>query len=109
MVTFTCIFVIITLILTTLATSFLLLSLRSNEWEYMSYKVEGVEQIAQTQNASLQWLSGEVARIEYSVVLEENQETGNESQVTKAKNSVFYLAPAYGGINKLCTEIPGNL
>ncbi|KAF8793894.1 hypothetical protein HNY73_001926 [Argiope bruennichi] len=109
MVTFTCIFVTITLVLTTLATSFLLLSLHSNEWEYMSYKVGRVEQIAQTQNVSLQWLNAEVARIEYTVGPEENSNIGNESQVSKAKSSVFYLVPAYGGVSKLCTDVSDSI
>ncbi|GFT62312.1 uncharacterized protein TNCV_4717121 [Trichonephila clavipes] len=106
MVTFTCIFVTITLILTTLASSFLLLSLHSNEWEYMSYKVEQVEEIARRNNASFQWLPGEVARIECSdVPTEQSSEVANKTQAVENKNVVFYLIPAYGGVNKLCTDI----
>ncbi|GFU41060.1 uncharacterized protein NPIL_440601 [Nephila pilipes] len=110
MVTFTCIFVTITLILTTLATFFLLLSLHSNEWEYMSYNIERVEEIARKNNASLQWLQGEVARIEFSdEVTEQFSAVTNKTEVVEGKNVVIYLIPAYGGVNKLCTDIKGSV
>ncbi|GIY32710.1 uncharacterized protein CEXT_159151 [Caerostris extrusa] len=110
MVTFTCIFVTVTLLLTSLATFFLVLSLHSNEWEYMSYMVEHVEEISQKNNASLEWLKGDIARIEYpEAIADELSEVTNGSKISKARNAVFYLVPAYGGVNKLCTDVPGSI
>lgn len=93
MFTFTCIFVYITLFLTALATLFLTLSLLSDEWEYMSYDPDQVETIAQAYNHSVEWLPGRVARIDKS---------------TDSKQRIFYLIPAYGGVNKLCADIAGR-
>ncbi|GFQ70218.1 uncharacterized protein TNCT_215381 [Trichonephila clavata] len=76
----------------------------------MSYKVEQVEEIARRNNASLQWLEGEVARIECTdVPTEQYSEVTNKTQAVESKNAVFYLIPAYGGVNKLCTDIKDSV
>lgn len=103
MFTFTCIFVSITLFLTALATLFLTLSLFSNEWEYISYETDAVEKIAQAKNHSVQWLPGQVARVEIEITTPSNL---NKSQ-EKVKKTVFYLIPAHGGVNNLCADLTG--
>ncbi|XP_054707764.1 uncharacterized protein LOC129217482 [Uloborus diversus] len=102
MVTFTCIFVSITLLLTFLATLFLTLSLFSNEWEYITYKTERVEDIAESKNHSLGWIiTGQLARIEIQVP----HATGDNNRSGVVRKKVFYLLPAHGGVNKLCVDI----
>ncbi|XP_042907479.1 uncharacterized protein [Parasteatoda tepidariorum] len=103
MVTFTCIFVTLTLILTTLATSFLILSLLSTQWEFISYREDRVEELAAHNNHTLQWLPGQVARIEAM------EDVVVSSNLTKPTKTIFYLVPAYGGVNKLCTDVPSNI
>ncbi|KAG8190203.1 hypothetical protein JTE90_011925 [Oedothorax gibbosus] len=106
MVTFTCIFVTITLFLTTLATLFLTLSLFSNEWEYMSYKTETVERIAKSKNSTVQWVEKKTARITLSATFQRDFSlSANESTAVVCKKCVIYLVPAFGGVNKLCVDI----
>lgn len=102
MLTFTCIFVCITLLLTALASLFLTLSLLSDEWEFISYDPDIVEKIAEARNHTVEWLPERLARIEREVITEINP---NASQSIR---KVFFLIPAHGGVNKLCADIPGK-
>lgn len=104
MFTFTCIFVCFTLLLTALATLFLTLSLLSDEWEFINYDRVTVEKIAQDNNHTVEWLPNELARIEREILPSQNS-----TDAQSPKKKVFYLIPAYGGVNKLCADIPGKL
>lgn len=111
MVTFTCIFVTITLFLTTLATLFLTLSLFSDEWEYMTYKTDAVEKVAKSKNSSVQWIEKKTARITLPATFQKEfsiSDSANESIGVACKKCVMYLVPAFGGVNKLCVDISGS-
>ncbi|GBL97101.1 hypothetical protein AVEN_254137-1 [Araneus ventricosus] len=100
MVIFTCIFVFLTVVLSTLSTISLTFSLLSDEWETVTYKVEGVEEVARLKNHTLQWLPQELGRLE---IPEDQVDT--ESKVKTKKTVVVYLVPAFGGVNNLCPNI----
>ncbi|XP_035230346.1 uncharacterized protein LOC118202295 [Stegodyphus dumicola] len=105
MFTFTCVFVSVTILLTSLATLFLTLSLFSNEWEYISYEMQKVDEIVQSKNYSIQWLLGQMARIEVDDASTEKSVQNNRSEMALNRR-LIYLVPAYGGVNKLCIDIP---
>ncbi|KAG8182797.1 hypothetical protein JTE90_009110 [Oedothorax gibbosus] len=102
MVIFTCIFVLLTVAITGTSTFFLTYSLLSNEWEFISYKTSGVEEVARTHNHSLRWMEdGQLGRLE---IPDDNPPPPVKDRYPP-KGTVVYLVPAYGGVNSLCPNI----
>lgn len=68
-----------------------------------------MERIAKSKNSSVQWIEGKTARIE-QIAGGVAGDSANESSVsTCIKKCVIYLVPAFGGVNKLCTDISGEI
>lgn len=108
MLIFTCVFVFLTLVLSGLATLFLTLSLLSNEWEYLGYKEDKVLEISQAKNHTLQWLPGNLGKLEMENPVADKLDSPNQSRNQRRKKKTYtivYLIPARGGVHKMCADI----
>lgn len=107
MVIFTCVFVFFTIVLSALATVFLTFSLLSNEWEYLGYQEDKVQEIAKAKGHTFEWLPEHLGKLEMIVPASDNVVHVNQTKIPR-KIIVVYLIPAYGGVHKLCADLSGK-
>lgn len=108
MVIFTCVFVFFTILLSGLATLFLTLSLLSNEWEHLGYNEDKVMEISKVKKHNLEWLPGNLGRLEMEEPILDKTEYTNKTR-NKTVITVAYLIPAHGGVHGMCADITGML
>lgn len=108
MVIFTCVFVFFTIVLSATATVFLTFSLLSNEWEYLGYQEDKVQEIAKAKGHTFEWLPEHLGKLEMIVpAASDNVGHVNQTKIPK-KIIVVYLIPAFGGVHKLCVDLSGK-